>query len=109
MKELIALINRSRAFIGNDSGPMHIAAALRRPLVAVFGSSNAEVWHPWTDSPYRIVGGREAGARGQGPGAGGQKDTSKPDADGSFAIRRVPTSEVIAAVDDVLELAPVAS
>jgi ADP-heptose:LPS heptosyltransferase len=97
LKELMALINRSRAFIGNDSGPMHIAAALSRPLVAVFGSSNAAVWHPWTDSPYRIVG-------GQRPGAGGQKDTNTPDADGSFAIRRVPANEVIAAVDEVLEL-----
>ncbi|MFL6214894.1 MAG: glycosyltransferase family 9 protein [Blastocatellia bacterium] len=102
LKELMALIKLSRVFVGNDSGPMHIAAALRRPLVAVFGSSNAAVWHPWTDSPYRIVEGREVGA-------GGQKDTNRPDADGSFAIRRVPTSEVIAAVDDVLELAPVAS
>ncbi|HEY9232526.1 MAG TPA: glycosyltransferase family 9 protein, partial [Blastocatellia bacterium] len=30
LKELIALINGSRAFVGNDGGPMHIAAALRR-------------------------------------------------------------------------------
>jgi ADP-heptose:LPS heptosyltransferase len=98
LKELMALINRSRVFVGNDSGPMHIAAALGRPLVAVFGSSNAAVWQPWTDSPYRVIGGR-------GPGAGGQKDTNTPDADGSYAIRRVSTSDVIAAVDDVLKLA----
>lgn len=97
LKELMALINRSRAFIGNDSGPMHIAAAFSRPLVAVFGSSNAEVWHPWTDSPYRIIEGR-------GPWAGGRRDTNTPDADGSFAIRRVPANEVIAGVDEVLEL-----
>jgi ADP-heptose:LPS heptosyltransferase len=76
---------------------MHIAAALKCPLVAVFGSSNAEVWHPWTDSPYRIVGGR-------GTGDGGRKDTNTPDADGSFAIRRVPAREVLAGVDEVLEL-----
>jgi ADP-heptose:LPS heptosyltransferase len=97
LKELMALINRSRAFIGNDSGPMHIAAAFKRPLVAVFGSSNVSVWHPWTDSPYRIIGSRE-------PEAGGRKDTNTPDADGSFAIRRVPAREVIAGVDEVLEL-----
>jgi ADP-heptose:LPS heptosyltransferase len=109
LKELMALINLSRAFVGNDSGPMHVAAALRRPLVAVFGSSNPTVWHPWTDSPYRVVG-------GQGPGAGGQiedaqwpKDTNTPDADGDFLIRRVPASEVIAAVDNVLKLALAAS
>jgi len=105
LKELLALINQSRAFVGNDSGPMHMAAALRRPLVAVFGSSNPAVWHPWTDSPYQIVGGQEPGAGGQTDPARWQKDTNTPDADGDFAIRRAPASEVIAAVDGVLKLA----
>jgi ADP-heptose:LPS heptosyltransferase len=106
LKELIALINLSRAFVGNDSGPMHIAAALRRPLVAVFGSSNPVVWHPWTDSPYQVIGGQGPGAEGQSDTPGQwQKDTNTPDGNGSFAIRRVPANEVIAAVDDVLKLA----
>jgi heptosyltransferase-3 len=109
LKELIALINLSRAFVGNDSGPMHIAAALRRPLVAVFGSSNPVVWHPWTDSPYQIVGGQEPGGGGQIEGTQWPKDTNTPDADGSFAIHSVPASEVIAAVNDVLKLALAAS
>ena len=110
LKELIALINLSQAFVGNDSGPMHIAAALRRPLVAVFGSSNPVVWHPWTDSPYRVVEGRgpEAEGRSDAPGQW-PKDKNTPDADGSFAIRRVPTDEVISALDDVLKLALAAS
>ncbi|MFL6276197.1 MAG: glycosyltransferase family 9 protein [Blastocatellia bacterium] len=98
LKELVALINLSRAFVGNDGGPMHIAAALSRPLVAVFGSSNPDVWHPWTDSPYQVIGGLSDEARGQ-------KDTNTPDADGSFAIQRVPPSAVVAAADDVLKLA----
>ncbi|MEN3336242.1 MAG: heptosyltransferase [Blastocatellia bacterium] len=109
LKELMALINLSCAFVGNDSGPMHIAAALRRPLVAVFGSSNPVVWHPWTDSPYRVIGGRGPGAEGQINPAQWQKDTNTPDVDGSFAIRRVPASEVIAAVNDVLKMALAAS
>jgi predicted lipopolysaccharide heptosyltransferase III len=47
LEELIALISASRLFIGNDSGPTHIAAALRRPVVVVWGSSNFQAWHPW--------------------------------------------------------------
>jgi heptosyltransferase III len=105
LKELIALINLSQAFVGNDSGPMHIAAALRRPLVAVFGSSNPVVWHPWTDSPYRVVG---AEGRSEAPGQW-PKDTNTPDADGSFAICRVSAAEVVSALDDVLKLALAAS
>jgi ADP-heptose:LPS heptosyltransferase len=34
---------------------MHIAAAAGIPVVAVFGSSNSSVWHPWTEAPYRVV------------------------------------------------------
>lgn len=36
----IAIINRSNLFITNDSGPMHIGAALNRPMIAIFGSTN---------------------------------------------------------------------
>jgi len=86
LKELIALIGLAQIFVGNDSGPMHIAAALQRPLVAIFGSSNADVWHPWTDSAYRVVGGLE-----------------------EIAISNIPASRVISAVDEVLESAPAAS
>ncbi len=34
-------------FVGNDSGPAHMAAALGRPLVVIFGSSSSEIWGPW--------------------------------------------------------------
>lgn len=40
IRELIALIQQCNAFLTNDSGPMHIAAALGTPLVALFGSTN---------------------------------------------------------------------
>jgi heptosyltransferase-1 len=37
LDELIALIARCRVFIGNDAGPMHMAAILKVPLVAIVG------------------------------------------------------------------------
>lgn len=40
LRELVALINCCDIFLTNDSGPMHIAAALGKPLVALFGSTN---------------------------------------------------------------------
>lgn len=45
--ELVALIEGARLFIGNDSGPAHVAAALGRPAVVLFGSSDSRRWHPW--------------------------------------------------------------
>jgi heptosyltransferase-2 len=40
LRELVALIDCCSLFLTNDSGPMHIAAALKKPLVALFGSTN---------------------------------------------------------------------
>ena len=40
IRELIALIQLCNVFLTNDSGPMHIAAALKTPLVALFGSTS---------------------------------------------------------------------
>jgi len=38
--ELIALTRRASLFIGGDTGPMHLAAALKVPVVAIFGPTN---------------------------------------------------------------------
>ncbi len=57
--ETAAIIERCSLFLGNDSGPMHIAAAVGTPVVAVFGPSNKEAWGPYTPpgepSPHRVV------------------------------------------------------
>ncbi len=38
--EAIAIINKCRLFVTNDSGLMHVAGALKVPLIAIFGSTN---------------------------------------------------------------------
>ena len=54
LKNLAAVINRCQLFISNDSGPMHMAAALKIPVVCLFGPSDATRWHPWETS-YTLV------------------------------------------------------
>jgi lipopolysaccharide heptosyltransferase II len=47
LPELVALIELASLYVGNDSGPAHIAAALDRPAVVLFGSSDSAAWGPW--------------------------------------------------------------
>jgi heptosyltransferase-3 len=54
LKELAALTARARLFIGVDSAPMHIAAAMGTPSVAIFGPSGDKEWGPWNVA-HRVV------------------------------------------------------
>jgi heptosyltransferase-3 len=47
LRQLAALIDKASLFIGVDSVPMHMAAALQTPLVALFGPSKRVFWSPW--------------------------------------------------------------
>jgi ADP-heptose:LPS heptosyltransferase len=42
-----SLMAGAALFIGNDSGPAHIAAAFGVPVVVLFGASDSIVWAPW--------------------------------------------------------------
>ena len=50
----MALIDRCNAFVTNDSGLMHVAAALNTPLVAIFGPTDSTTTSPYSQSS-RIV------------------------------------------------------
>jgi heptosyltransferase III len=46
VRMLAALLKRSTLFVGNDTGAMHIAAAVGTPVVGLFGPSNPLEWGP---------------------------------------------------------------
>jgi heptosyltransferase I len=48
ISQLIALMRHAKLFVGGDTGPMHLAAALGLPVVAIFGPTN-----PARNGPYR--------------------------------------------------------
>ena len=77
LKELAALTARARLVIGVDSAPMHIAAAVGTPAVAIFGPSGADLWGPWgvpRSGRHRVVARDEYTCRPCGlDGCGGGK------------------------------------
>lgn len=56
LAELACLISRLALLLTNDSGPMHIAAAVKTPVVALFGPSDPLINGPYTDPErYRVI------------------------------------------------------
>ena len=47
VSELISLMRRASLFVGGDTGPLHLAAALGVPVVAIFGPTNPARNGPW--------------------------------------------------------------
>ncbi|NLI83593.1 MAG: lipopolysaccharide heptosyltransferase II [Deltaproteobacteria bacterium] len=54
VRQLMALLEKCRLLITNDSGPMHVAAALGIPLVALFGPTDHTTTSPLADN-WRLV------------------------------------------------------
>ena len=47
LEETKTLLAGATLFVGNDSGPAHMAAAFGLPLMVFFGASDVDVWRPW--------------------------------------------------------------
>jgi heptosyltransferase-3 len=94
LSELAALTREARLFVGVDSAPMHIAAAVGTPLVALFGPSGEIEWGPW-QVPHRVVASKDHPCRPCGnDGCGGGKI--------SECLTTLPVDRVDAAVRAVL-------
>jgi heptosyltransferase III len=52
--EIKSLLATASIFIGNDSGPAHMAAAFGVPSVVIFGDSDPAIWGPWR-TPAEVI------------------------------------------------------
>jgi len=96
LKELAALTGQARAFVGVDSAPMHMAAAMQTPTVALFGPSGEAHWGPW-GVVHRIVASqnpRHTCRPCGNDGCGGSKV--------SECLTELPVSQVLAALNELL-------
>jgi heptosyltransferase-3 len=94
LSELGSLIGTARLFFGVDSAPMHMAAAMGTPTVALFGPSGDAEWGPW-QVPHRVVASTAHPCRPCGNnGCGGSNH--------SDCLIHLPEVRVAAAIEDLL-------
>lgn len=94
LKELAALTASARLFVGVDSAPMHIAAAMGTPTVAIFGPSGDKEWGPWNVAS-RVVASLSHGCRPCGhSGCDGSKI--------SACLTNLPVAQVLTACEELL-------
>ena len=93
LRDMAALAARARLFFGVDSAPMHIAAAMGTPVVALFGPSDERAWGPWRVA-HRIVSTAHSCRPCNNDGCGGGKV--------SECLTLLPVDRAHAAINDLL-------
>ena len=68
LREVAALIAACDVYIGNDTGPMHIAAAVGTPVVTLFGSTNHVRSGPYGEGHIVVQSGMDLGCNPCHPG-----------------------------------------
>ena len=54
LNELISVINRTKLFVGNDGGPMHISACMQKPTIGLFGYETPVRYAPFNKKSISI-------------------------------------------------------
>lgn len=98
-----ALAAQFDAFLGHDSGPMHVAAAVGTPVIALFGSQNMALWRPH-GSRHRLLQAPMPCRDCVAPGVCVPGDSYR-----SYCVRRLEVGTVLGAVRDVLGESAVAN
>src|SRR2546427_10442759 len=60
LRQLAAILSLLRVYVANDSGPMHIAAAVGTKTVGIFGPGEENIWFPYTPPYYDLSAGHVA-------------------------------------------------
>jgi ADP-heptose:LPS heptosyltransferase len=94
LRQLVALLKRAKVFVSGDTGPLHLAAAVGTPVVALFGPTDPARNGPYAKDPSRavVLHHNELGIR-----------TYKHESGTSPAMLAISVEEARDAVDRVLE------
>jgi lipopolysaccharide heptosyltransferase II len=60
LRQLAAILSKFNLYVANDSGPMHIAAAVGTKTIGIFGPGEENIWFPYTPPFYEASAGHLA-------------------------------------------------
>jgi heptosyltransferase III len=66
LSEIKSLLAGAALFVGNDSGPAHMAAAFGVPVVVIFGASDPAIWGPWRTASEVVAPAEHSESSGSG-------------------------------------------
>jgi lipopolysaccharide heptosyltransferase II len=96
LKPMAALIKRCRLFIGNDSAPMHLAAAVKTPVISLFGPTDPKEKAPLNYRHKYFYAGRSCSPC--------YRDGVWPDCHDRSCLNDIKPDEVAAAAREILDL-----
>jgi heptosyltransferase-2/heptosyltransferase-3 len=95
LHELAWVLGRAQMVLGVDSGPLHIAAALDKPTLHLYGPSDERIWGPWGD-PLKHRALRAPGTR---PSM--RLDVGAPGLEGGPEMRSITVEMVMGAIGEL--------
>ena len=98
--QFAALVAQFDLFLCHDSGPMHVAAAVGTPLVALFGSQNLTIWRPLSDRATALQPPQPCGCIG----AAAPVPCVRGDSYRSYCVRQLTEAQVFNAITSQLSL-----
>ncbi len=91
LPELAGLLRRARLFVGSDTGPLHLAAAVGTTCVGLYGPTRPEACGPYGNGNFALQAFYQAGSRGRRRHAANR------------AMRAIGAAAVCQACDTILE------
>jgi heptosyltransferase I len=92
LTEFISLVQRARLLVGGDTGPLHLAAAVGTPIVALYGPTRAARNGPFAPADITLQNQANSGARAR------RTHWNRGQARRTGYLEGLPTDEVLAAV-----------
>jgi predicted lipopolysaccharide heptosyltransferase III len=98
LSRLAALIHQAALLIGNDSAPIHIATAVKTPVIALFGPTRWEAWQPRRDRDITLSADLPCRPCGHG-----RPDCPLGDA---YCLSRIEVERVLERIHDMMAKGP---